>query len=253
MNMNEFLKKIARDMKINGREYSSLDFYYLLKYVGVKKDNSLVLDIEKFYEDFLNNLDNSLVKYDHRKVKSGDNATYYIGFYASKKASYMDAIKVYFPVKYEYLMSALKTVFLYLIRNNIKATVKFHVKATNEGIVIRFYNKEDALPFINYCNNNFILKDLLVSVHPFMATIYGLGLAQDDNTVNSYNGCVSDLLEEYFKLRMSDDSLEQVCDLDFLDFVNKRYEVEDNEIKKFNIKAVKNNITAILNHANPIG
>ncbi len=252
MSINEFLKKIAVDIKVNNTNCDKNDFYYILKYIGIKKDNSLVLDIENFYEEFLNNLNNSLVKYEQRKVKDKDNATYYIGFYVDKMANYEEAIKVYFPVKYEYMISALKTSFLYLIRNNIQATVKFNVKATNEGIVIRFYKKEDALPFINYCNDNFILKDLLESVNPFIATIYGMGLVMDDNNINSYNGTLSEVLEDYFKVRKEEDMLNKVCDLDFLDFIRKKIANEEDNIKRFNLKAIENNITAILNHASPL-
>ena len=97
------------------------------------------------------------------------------------------------------MISALKTIFSYLIRNSIPSTVKFHVKATNENIVIRFYHKEDVLPFINYCNNNFVLDELLERVNPFIATIYGIGIVRDDNTLNSYNGTLSEILEEYFE------------------------------------------------------
>ena len=72
MKMNDFLKQIAMDMNINNREFNSDDFYYLLKYVGVKKDNTLANDIEMFYNDFVKNLDNSLVKYTKRMQNSGD-------------------------------------------------------------------------------------------------------------------------------------------------------------------------------------
>lgn len=252
MKMNDFLKKIASDIKNNDREYTREDFYYLLKYVGVKKDISLVEDVEKFYQGFLESLSNSLVKYEVRNIKSGKNVTHYLGFYVDKKANYALAYKVYFPVKYEYLISALKTIFLYLVRNNIQATVKFHVKATNEGIVIRFYKKEDVLPFINYCNNNFILADLLARVHPFIATIYGIGIVQDDNTVNTYNGTLSMMLEEYFTLLVKDAKLEEASDLDFLDYVIKRGKIEEDPALKFNIKAIEKNIRAIFEQSNPI-
>lgn len=248
MKMNDFLKSISKDMESNGREFSSDDFYYMLKYVGVKKNVSLVEDIEKYYQDFLNNLNNSLVRYETRKQKYGENTTYYISFYADKKASYMEAVKVYFPVKYEYMVSSLKTVFLYLIRNNIMATVKFHLKATNEGIVIRFYNKEDVYPFINYCNNNFVLKELLVSVNPFIATIYGMGIVQDDNTLYSYNQILSEMLKDYFVFLKNNQTLSQACDLDFLDFVMKRISLEEDEIVRFDLKAIEKNMKAILNN-----
>ena len=128
MGINEFIKKIAQDIKINNNDYTKEDFYYILKYIGVKKDIANYQDIEKFYQEFLGNLSNSLVKFETRKIKTQENATYYIGFYVDKKADYKEAIKVYFPVKYDYQISALKTVFLYLIRNNISAVVKFYVK-----------------------------------------------------------------------------------------------------------------------------
>ncbi|MDE5538902.1 MAG: hypothetical protein K2J20_00240, partial [Bacilli bacterium] len=209
-------------------------------------------DIDKFFQDFLNSLNNSLVRYDVKALGKDENTTHYIAFYADEKANYNEALKVYFPVKYEYMISSLKTIFLYLIRNSIKATVKFHVKSTNEGIVIRFYNKKAAIPFINYCNNNFELKDLLEDVNPFIATIYGIGIVEDDNTVGTYNQTLSNMLTEYFMYVKNNNLLEAVSDLDFLDYVRKRGNIEADKMVKFNIKAVENNVTAILNHKSPI-
>ena len=96
MSINDFIKVIVNEQNKNDKDFSKDDFYYMLKYLGIKKDKSLVSDIEKFYQDFLNSLNNPL-------------------FYADKKADYLEAFKVYFPVKYEYMISALKTIFLYLI------------------------------------------------------------------------------------------------------------------------------------------
>ena len=225
MTINDFLKKIESDIKISNKDYNSDDFYYMLKYLGVKKNKGLVSDIEVFYNDFLKSL---------------------------KKADFREAVKVYFPVKYEYMISALKTTFMYLIRNSIKATVKFHVKATNEGIVIRFYNKKDIRPFINYCNNNFILKDLLEKSNPFIATIYGIGLVNDDNTINTYMGTLSDLLQDYFHYLKGNNILDKTSDLGFLDYIMKRKNNEEDDIVKFNISAVVRNVISILNHESPI-
>lgn len=252
MILNEFLKKTASDIKVTNKVFSEEDFYYILKYIGVKKDVSKSKDIEKFYQNFLDNLDNSLVKYVTRKTKSLEDVTHYIGFYVDKKADCLQAVKVYFPVKYDYLISALKTTFLYLIRNNIKATVKFHIKATNEGIVIRFYDKKDVMPFISYCNNNFRLKDLTLNANPFIACIHGLGIVRDDNTVNSYNGTISKMLVEYFTLLKNSNTLDKASGIDFLDYLIKRINLEEDELVKFNIKAIESNVRAILNNENPL-
>ena len=244
--MHEFIKTVADDIKYKDANYTKEDFYYILKYIGVKKDNSIYQDIEKFYQEFLGNLNNSLVKYESRKVKSEDKATYYIGFNVDKKANYEEAVKVYFPVKYEYQISALKTVFLYLIRNNIRAVVKFYVKSTCENIVIRFYDKEDVIPFIKYCNSNFVLEDLLVKLNPFIAGMNGIGIVKDDNTKLTYNQTLSMLLEEYFYMLKSSDNLDLASDKDFADFVLKRMNIEDDAIIKFDIKSVLANITMII-------
>ena len=248
MSINDFMKKMAMDIRTSDREFSKDDYYYILKYLGVKKDNSLVEDIETFYQDFLDNLSNSLVKYEAKRVKTGENATYYIGFYVDKKANYKEAVKLYFPVKYEYLISALKTIFLYLIRNSVKATVKFCVKATNENIVIRFYDEKEVMPFINYCNSNFILEDLLVPCNPFIAKMHGLGLVKDDNTINTYNGTLSVLLEEYFRLLKENNSLDKASGLDFLDYIRKRKMLEEGPEQQFNMEAIEKNIMTILEH-----
>lgn len=250
--MNEFIRQVISDKNIQGKVFSQEDYYYMLKYYGVKKDTRLYLDIEKYYQDFLHSLGNSLVRYEVRNLGSDENTTHYIAFYADRKADYLEAVKVYFPVKYEYMISALKTVFLYLIRNSIEATVKFHVKATNEGIVIRFYHREDVKPFIDYCNNNFVLDDLLIKPHPFMATIHGFGIVRDDNEVGTYNSTLSGLLQEYFGFLDHNSSYSLASDLDFLDYVSKRANIEENSILKFNIRAIEKNIKMILNHENPL-
>lgn len=246
MTINEFLKKISMEMRTNNRVLSEEDFYYILKYLGVKKDTSLVSDIEKFYQDFLETLNQSLVKYTERSTKTGENVTHYIGFYVDKKANYLDAVKVYFPVKYEYMISSLKSVFVYLIRNNIASVVKFYTKATNENIVIRFYNKEDVLPFIKYCDSSFVLSDLLEKPNPFLATNHGLGIAYDDNTVGTYNSTLSKLLTEYFESINANLQYDKVSDVDFLNFIIHYEDTCENEIMMYNIKAVENNIQSIL-------
>lgn len=252
MSINDFIKLIVNECNTNEKNYSRDDFYYMLKYLGIKKDKSLVNDIKKFYQDFLNSLNNSLVKFDERKLGSGENTTHYIAFYTDKKADYLEAVKVYFPVKYEYMISALKTVFLYLIRNNIESTVKFHVKSTNEGIVIRFYKKNDVKPFIDYCNNNFVLSDLLENLNPFIAKTHGIGVVQDDNTLKTFNETVADMLYEYFSFLKQNGSFDLASDLDFLDYVMKRANIEENDVLRFNIRAVEHSIESILNRSNPL-
>ena len=74
MTINDFLKKIESDIKISNKDYNSDDFYYMLKYLGVKKNKGLVSDIEVFYNDFLKSLNDSLVKYDTRKLNYKENA-----------------------------------------------------------------------------------------------------------------------------------------------------------------------------------
>ena len=252
MKMNEFLRQIASDIKTTGKSYTKDDYYHLLKYVGIKKDQSRVNDIEEFYDKFLDSLNNSLVRHVVRKTGKNENTTHYIGFYTDERASYTESYKVYFPVKYEYMISALKTIFSYLIRNSIESVVKFHVKATNENIVIRFYHKEDVLPFINYCNSNFILDDLLERVNPFIATIYGIGIVQDDNTLNTYNGTLSEVLEDYFNFLSERNALDNISDLHFLDYVMQKESKEPNEIIKFNLHAIIKDIKAILTRKSPI-
>lgn len=252
MKMNEFLKKIAKDLKEDNRTLNSQDFYYILKYIGVKQDSSYYKEIEACYQEFLETLNNSLVRYEAKTLKSGENATNYISFYADKKARYEEAIKVYVPIKYPYMMSALKTIFVYLVRNNISCVVKFHEKSTNENLVIRFYDAKDVLPFIEYCDTSFILDNLLIDVNPFIATYKGMGIVRDDNSASTYNKTLSNLLAEYFKFHQNTDTLDLVSDLDFLDFVVKRKNGEENEVMLFNINAIEKNIKCLLLETSPL-
>ena len=68
MKMNEFLKQIASDKRKLGKELNKDDYYLMLKYTGINKDQSLVNDIEEFYQNFLENLNNSLVRHVIRKT-----------------------------------------------------------------------------------------------------------------------------------------------------------------------------------------
>ncbi|MBE6154309.1 MAG: hypothetical protein E7163_01870 [Firmicutes bacterium] len=238
MSINNFLINVANDIKYNNKIYKKDDFYYILKYLNINKDISLVSDIEKFYQDFLVSLNNSLIHYETRSLKNGENATHYIAFNTNSKANYKEAIKVYFPVKYKYMISALKTVFSYIIKNNIKATIKFHVKATNENIVIRFYDRNDLIPFINYCNNNFKLDELLEPLNPFITNKYGIGFVTDDNSISTYLDTLSLLLEEYFIVLRETDNYDNVSDVGFAEYLNKRLTIEENEEMKYNIESL---------------
>ena len=108
------------------------------------------------------------------------------------------------------------------------------------------------MPFINYCNNNFRLKELIVGLNPFIASIHGLGIVRDENIVNSYNGTLSKILEEYFRLLKDSNSLDKASGIDFLDFLIKRISLEEDESIRFNIKAIESNVRAILNKENPL-
>ena len=248
MSVNNFFESVVNDIKNNDKLYNKDDFYYSLKYLNINKDNTLVSDIDEFYQEFLISLNNSLIPYNARTLKYGENATHYIAFNTNDKADYKEAIKVYLPVKYKYLISSLKTVFTYIIKNNIKATVKFHVKATNENIVIRFYDKNELIPFVNYCNNNFKLDELLEPINPFIPNKYGIGFITDDNTVSTYNITLSLLLEEYFMFRK--EFLERVNDEDFLNFIIDKYNNEIKEEVKFNIYSIIQCLKLIINNNN---
>ena len=61
MKINDFLRTMASEVA-NNRELDWRDFYYTLKYLGVKRYDNLASDIENFYKEFLVSLNNSLVK-----------------------------------------------------------------------------------------------------------------------------------------------------------------------------------------------
>lgn len=79
MKINDFLKQIASDIKTTGKLLTKDEIYYKLKYIGIKKDTTLVNDIEAFYETFLKSLNNSLVRHITRKTGQKENTTHYIG------------------------------------------------------------------------------------------------------------------------------------------------------------------------------
>ena len=91
MKINDFLRQIASDIKRTNENLTKEDFYYLLKYIGIKQDTSLAKEIEEFYTKFLDNLGNSLVRHITRKTGRNENTTHYIGFYVDERASYTES------------------------------------------------------------------------------------------------------------------------------------------------------------------
>ena len=243
MLLNDFFSSLAKDFETKTQTLTSDDFYYILKYLNIETDTSLASQIETFFQQFLDKLSASLVKYESKYTKEGANRTNYLALYTTTKCPHTECTKLYFPIKYTYLIKVLTKVLVYLVRNNIKCILKFHQKATNEGLVIEFYHKEDVLPFINYCENNFKLNDLLEPLNPFMVSYHGFGIIKNYN--GSYIDTISKLLSSYISLIIKNDEYSKISALDFLSYV---IDFKDTVLNDDNLNIIIKNLKLILNN-----
>ena len=60
------------------------------------------------------------------------------------------------------------------------------------------------------------------------------------------------MLFEYFGFLKQNGSFDLASGLDFLDYVMKRASIEENDVLRFNIRAVEHSIESILNKSNPL-
>ena len=94
--------------------------------------------------------------------------------------------------------------------------------------------------------------ELLEKTNPFIPTIYGIGVVRDDNTKYSYLAMLSECLQDYFWLLKNTNTLDRVSDLDFLDYLIKRANIEEDDKTRFDINEIQKGITNILNLSNPL-
>lgn len=103
-------------------------------------------------------------------------------------------IKIYVPLKKEYLEKNVKKIMNFIIQNDIVHCSKLAKKIRADNLVLRVSTKEEADKIINYINSN-INKNEMNEYNPFCISEGKVGLAIDGGC--SYNSILSKYIAEY--------------------------------------------------------
>ena len=217
---DEFLQYIVQilkqnpDIKLNNS--NSFGFIYnILVYLGVDRQERK-LNTTKMFNEWIRYYRNK------KNIQVFVSAAWksFCQFRNERKAN-STHIKVYLPTKYDYLENNAKIIFDYLSKNNIQHISKINKQIRFDNVVIRLFNKEDAINFLNFVKANPNLQEGLIKPNPFAFNHDNIAMACDGN--NSYNYCVSCYIGLYIKSKQEKNELDSVSINDFIRFVLEYY------------------------------
>ena len=113
-------------------------------------------------------------------------------------------IKLYIPLKLEYLEQGANQIFDFISDQGIAHQSKIAVIIRNDNLVVRVNSLEDAQKIVNFVSSNLYLMNGLANVNPFLPNWNGIGVAMDNN--ESYNSVISEVISEYlYELKKNND------------------------------------------------
>lgn len=191
MKQNEvmaFLKEINYVFN-NNENVTSKHIYSLLIYYQTERK-----EISHLFDNWINYYQNK----DNISVFVDPNWNYFCQFVNAHETG-CKMIKLYLPLKENYLENGVKIIFDFLCREGIHHRSKIGSYLRNDNLVIRVNSLVDAKKIINFVENNSYIHRGLLKTNPFVFNYHGVGLALDGNY--SYNDELSKILFNYFTER----------------------------------------------------
>ena len=116
-------------------------------------------------------------------------------------------IKLYIPLKFDYLEQGANQIFDFISNQKIEHESKIAVKIRNDNLVVRVNSLEDAQKIVNFVSSNLYLMNGLANINPFLPNWNGIGVAMDNKY--SYNSIVSEVVCDFFNELKINNSLEK--------------------------------------------
>jgi len=242
--INDFLENIEYMYNIRyDTEYKMNDneIYSWLVRLDDSSDHRLINNYFSDWINYFNNISNITCFCDK------DNWPFFCQFQNGEWKTNDYSIKVYIPIKYNYIKEGVIELFSFLAKNNITHHSKVGSTMRNDNVVIRLKTIRDVKRLINYILDSEIKKHLL-DANPFIFTYHKIGLAMDNNLSNNIE--ISKLIYNYILSRRlfkqadkpneeefcnfvyncykdtTDDSLKMIYDLLYSSF-DKKYSIDD--------------------------
>ena len=185
---------------------------------------------------------------DHKNIN--DNFDYWINYYEDKEniRCFCDeyhpffcefqnglwesndyTIKLYIPMKYDFIKDGVILLFDYLSNENILHHSRVSSTMRNDNVTVRLTNIRDTKKVIEFINNSNI-KNNLLETNPFIYNYQGIGLVMDNNL--SYNYEVSRVINSYILSRKLFKQKKKPNYEEFYDFVYNCYKDSSNDTLK---------------------
>lgn len=192
---DDFLKRVYSIAKDNNKDLSYDEVYHLIVFNGISNEDKRIDLSNTSFVNWINHFKN-------RKTSCFVSPTwkYFCQFINLGKGDYpIDAeyseLKIYIPLKAEYVDEGGKRIFDFLDKNNIKHHSKIGKKIRVDNVVVRLYNKEDAKRFTNFIKHDKWFRGKLNKPSVFAYEEDGIGYGVDGRT--SYNSCVACYVSMY--------------------------------------------------------
>lgn len=247
------LVKLSEYAKTNYVDNSFYEIIYkYLRSYNIGKENNL--DIRNNFLPWIN-------RFQNKKTKCVNTSThpYWCQFinekYNNQVLEESDPVKLYIPLKSEYIYEGVNRIFDFCEQNNIIHQSKVASKMRNDNVVLRIKNIEDARKVINFVNNDSYLQRGALKPNAFCFNVGNVGMAIDN--MQSYNDNVSKYLLNYIRQKKQQNNLNNVSLEDFFNYVacnRLQYDTKESiiygdEIRKLILTALSsNNFEDFSNH-----
>jgi len=188
--INEFLENIENIYNLHPK-ITDNEIYSLLVRLDNKDDHKSINDNFDYWIDYYQDKENINCFCDK-------NNPFFCQFQNGKWESNDYTIKLYIPIKYDYIKDDIKIIFDYLSKENIIHRAKVSSTMRNDNLIIRLTTIRDTKKVIDFINNS-NLNNHLLETNPFIFTYNGIGLVMDNNI--SYNLEISKIIYNYLLSR----------------------------------------------------
>ena len=217
--MDKFIKYIAEIARYNPDFQINTNLVYGELIINDIDYEDRKYDISYFFDKWIERFKNV----PNIDVKNTENWKYFCQFnnYKNMKNFKMeDAIKMYIPLKAEYIYEGANMIFDFLSQENIEHLSKIGSEVRMDNIVVRVFNVNDAMKLQQFIINNNYIRNGLLKSNPFALTDGLIAYACDGNI--SYNNEISRYISDYINYLRDHNALNIAGVNTFIDFINQK-------------------------------
>lgn len=171
------------------------------------------------FDEWINYFD----KKDNIEVDIDKEWSYFIQFVNKKEELFEknNLIKLYIPIDSSSIKDGVKTLFDFLVKENIAHISKIGKHTRFDNITIRVGSEEDAKKIMEFVNNCDQIKEGMLPPDPFAFSEEDIALAVDGNL--SYTNTITEYISLYLTECKNNNTLEEANLDGFIEFIKQYY------------------------------